>query len=658
MPEATPRPAVPGLLVAALVVSAFLVGFGGLHYGFYTQRLLMDTPLYERYGDAIVHRGQVPYRDFAVEYPPGSLPVFAAPSLVSGSGDFSRYARVFEALMLLCGAVASGLVAYLLVLQRAGRIRLVAGTLLAGLAPLALGPVVLSRFDLWPAALVIAALAALVAERRTVACALLGAAIAAKLYPAVLAPLALTYVWRRHGRRELLRCGGVLVGVVAACFLPFVAVSPHGVWESFSGQASRPLQIESVGAAFLLAAHQLGGLKLEQVSSHGSDNLVGALPHALAQLQSLLAAAVFLALWVGYARGPSTRDRFLRFAAAAVCAFVALSKVVSPQYLIWLFALIPLVRGRRGAVAGALFLGAMLLTQLWFPSRYIDLVYGLDARASWFVVGRDLLLVALLATLAWPRGRWRFPGVALVATLVAGSVVAAAAGVLSRPAARALVHERLLTATGVASECATRKRAPESSPGEIAYAATTFPSPPRPACITVALTAPAHAQVFSAAYRTAFDPLRPRARYLGDAGRCTNLAGAAGRRVSYSFELPARSAFAVEAEGCGSSGAVPPYVLDIFSSSVPPVTYRSARAERIGGVVTVRWRTASESRRVSFDLYREDAAGRLAIVGRRVPARSDRRYAYADRRAPTVRSLRYWIRARTSSSSWSWHGPA
>ena len=43
-------------LVAALVVAAFFAAFGGLHYGFYTRRLLLDTPLYERYGDAIVHR--------------------------------------------------------------------------------------------------------------------------------------------------------------------------------------------------------------------------------------------------------------------------------------------------------------------------------------------------------------------------------------------------------------------------------------------------------------------------------------------------------------------------------------------------------------------------------------------------------------------------
>jgi hypothetical protein len=240
----------------------------------------VDTPIYERYGDAIVHGGRVPYRDFGVEYPPGALPVFAAPSLATKRGDFRRYSRLFEALMLVCGAVAAGLVAFVLVRRGAGRVRLVAGTLLAGLAPLALGPVVLSRFDLWPAALTMGALAALVADRRRLAFALLGAAVAAKLYPVVLLPLAVVDVWRRGGWREAAICSAVFAAVVAVCLVPFVVVSPSGVWASVSGQATRPLQIESLGASVLLAAHRLWGLSLTEVSSHGSDNLVGGLPHA------------------------------------------------------------------------------------------------------------------------------------------------------------------------------------------------------------------------------------------------------------------------------------------------------------------------------------------------------------------------------------------
>ena len=41
-----------------------------------------DVPLYQSFGDRIAD-GEVPYRDFRVEYPPGSLPAFLLPSLVA-----------------------------------------------------------------------------------------------------------------------------------------------------------------------------------------------------------------------------------------------------------------------------------------------------------------------------------------------------------------------------------------------------------------------------------------------------------------------------------------------------------------------------------------------------------------------------------------------
>ena len=89
-------------------------------------------------------------------------------------------------------------------------------------------------------------------------------------------------------------------------------------------------------------------------------------------------------------------------AAAAVCAFVALGKVLSPQFLIWLVPLVPLVRGRRGVTASTLLGAALVLTQLWFPFRYWELAREFDPLASFLVLARDLVLLALLALLALP----------------------------------------------------------------------------------------------------------------------------------------------------------------------------------------------------------------------------------------------------------------
>ena len=342
--------------------------------------------------------GRVPYRDFGLEYPPGALPVFVIPAL--GDADFQTFTRRFEGFMAVCGLALVAFVAAALVALGAGARRLAAALGFVALAPLAAGSVVLSRFDLWPAALTAAALAALLSGRERLGHGALGLAIAAKLYPAVLAPLAVAYVWKREGRREAMRCGAIMAGATAIVVLPFLVLSPGGVWDSLTRQASRPLQIESLGSAFLLAAHQAFGLDITMDSSHGSQNLAGTLPDALAIVQALVQVAVLVAIWVAFARGPADKERFVLACAAVLTAFIALGKVLSPQFLIWLIPVVPLVRGRRGVAASALLAAALVLTQLWFPFRYWELALEFDTAASWLVLVRDLVLLALLAVLA------------------------------------------------------------------------------------------------------------------------------------------------------------------------------------------------------------------------------------------------------------------
>jgi Glycosyltransferase family 87 len=384
------------LTVAA--VGLFAVSLTLLHWGWYQHALILDTVEYHRYGSAIVD-GNVPYRDFGVEYPPGALPAFAAPAV--GKPSFSLYNREFQVLMALCGAGAVAAMAVVLRSLNASVERTAAALGFFALAPLVLGSVILYRYDLWPAALTVAGIAGILAARQRLGFAALGLGIAAKAFPAVVLPPALVYVWRTRGRREALVCLGIAVVVVAVVVVPFLVLAPHGVWESIVHQASRPLQIESLGSAVLLAAHHLGGLALTLDSSHGSQNLGGSLPDAVGAASSALLAAALVVTWLAAVRGPATPERLVRYAAASVAAFAAFGKVLSPQFLIWLIPLVPLVRGRRGLVASGLLALVLLLTQVWFPIRYWDLVH-FEAFPSWVLFARDLVLVALLAVLIAP----------------------------------------------------------------------------------------------------------------------------------------------------------------------------------------------------------------------------------------------------------------
>jgi glycosyl transferase family 87 len=380
-------------LAAVAAAALFLASWGVLHTAWYDEGEIVDIPVYLTYGNAI-EDGAVPYRDIRPEYPPGALPVFVLPALVSD--DEQGFRDAFEWLMAACGAAMVLLTGVTLAGLRATRSRTVIALALAACFPLLLGSVVLTRFDLWPAALVAGALAALVHGRHRVGFGVLGAAVAVKLYPAVLVPVALGYVWRRRGRREALTCLALCVGVVALAFLPFLVLAPDGVAHSLGRQLSRPLQIESLGAGLYLAAHHLVGLDVEMRSGHGSQNLHATGTAVTAVLLSLAQIGVLAWIWL---RRPATNEELVRWGAAALVAFVALGKVLSPQFLIWLVPVVPLVGGLRGLRASVLLAAALVLTQLWFPSRYWDLARELDPLPSTLVLLRDLVLVALLVTL-------------------------------------------------------------------------------------------------------------------------------------------------------------------------------------------------------------------------------------------------------------------
>jgi hypothetical protein len=381
--------------LAAAAAVVFLGCWLAIHHGFYTSEPIKDTAVYQRYGDAIAD-GEVPYRDFRPEYPPWALPVFVVPSLIEADADRADYERTFGWLMAACGVAVVLLTAAMLAAVGAGLGRSAAVLAFTALWPLALGPVALTRFDLWPAALMAGALAAFVAGRDRLASGVLAAAVAAKIFPVVLAPLLAVWVWRRRGRRVALACCGIFVAVLAAAFLPFAVLGPGGLGASLGHQLSRPLQIESLGAAVLVALHHVAGLDVRMAPGHGSQNIAGSLGDAVGVATTVVQVAALCAVWVAFARGEVTRERLLRFAALALVAFVALGKVLSPQFLIWLVPVVPLVGLPAGLTLGA----ALLLTQSWFPYHYWDYARHFDGTVTALVLARDLVLVGLLLVLA------------------------------------------------------------------------------------------------------------------------------------------------------------------------------------------------------------------------------------------------------------------
>lgn len=359
------------LALVVLVLSALLVpAFGVAPEG-------GDLDVFYGYASKVV-RGDVPYRDLAIEYPPGALAAIVPPAL--GEPGERTYALRFEVAMLACFAA---LVALL------GRRRRAA--FVVALAPLLLGPLVLKRFDVVPALLTLAALRLTLARRYAWAGAALGAGTAVKLYPVLLLPLVVVAAGRSAGARA----AGAFAVACAAIVVPFLVLAPQGVVESVRGQVSRHLQIETPLASLALLAHSLGLVKVGVVSEAHSYGLGGTSGALLALLTTVAFVAALAIVWRNAPRLASSREGLVLAWAATLCTAVVLGRVLSPQYLIWLLPFVPLV----GLRAALLLVAALLATNAWYPGRYLDVVVHMDRGGIVLLVARNVLLTALLVTL-------------------------------------------------------------------------------------------------------------------------------------------------------------------------------------------------------------------------------------------------------------------
>jgi hypothetical protein len=91
----------------------------------------------------------------------------------------------------------------------------------------------------------------------------------------------------------------------------------------------------------------------------------------------------------------------VRYAFASVAAFVVFGKVLSPQYLLWLVLFIPALRGIRATIVAALLAAAALVTAIYFPRWFPDIVEDLAPYGLAAIAIRNALLFALLWALVW-----------------------------------------------------------------------------------------------------------------------------------------------------------------------------------------------------------------------------------------------------------------
>ncbi len=136
-------------------------------------------------------------------------------------------------------------------------------------------------------------------------------------------------------------------------------------------------------------------VKVGVVSEAHSYGLGGSSGALLAVSTTLLFLVSLVVVWLNAPRLVGSRDGLVLAWAATLCAVVVFGRVLSPQYLLWLLPVVPLVSLR----VTLWLVAALIATNIWYPSRYLDVVLHNDRGDIVLLVVRNALLTVLLASL-------------------------------------------------------------------------------------------------------------------------------------------------------------------------------------------------------------------------------------------------------------------
>lgn len=245
----------------------------------------------------------------------------------------------------------------------------------------------LHRFDIVPALLTALSLMALGRKWFLAAALCLAAATAVKVYPVLLAPLVVGYLWDR--RAVALRWAAAYAATLALFFLPVVLLSG---WACFWGPYQVQLNRDPMGPTLY------GVVFPASWSGHETGPKLFRLGVVLSTTALLLCGRI------------DSMNTLLRRGAIVLIVFVSVPVFYSPQWVLWLLPLlVPLAQRQRWLLLPMVALD--LITYLSFPIAWES---SLPQYFDWLplqsaVLARFALLGVVLLMLAWSeRPSWLF----------------------------------------------------------------------------------------------------------------------------------------------------------------------------------------------------------------------------------------------------------
>ncbi|HYC20128.1 MAG TPA: hypothetical protein VEF35_05855, partial [Candidatus Bathyarchaeia archaeon] len=210
-------------------------------------------------------------------------------------------------------------------------------------------------------------------------------------------------IYFKNRQFKQMRNGAVtFLAVCLITILPFIILGSGSILNLVSYQTQRGVQIESTYSAIVLVLAKLGFTTVTAGYSFGSLNIVNPTATVLAKFSTyIMVVSLLIVYWFIYRQvkpGKSQLTRLGAYALLTLATTMATSKILSPQYFVWLIPIFPFICGRWRTPILAIFILIGGLTYDIFPLHYPEL-QNIQATAVAILVARDILLV-LLAVLA------------------------------------------------------------------------------------------------------------------------------------------------------------------------------------------------------------------------------------------------------------------
>jgi hypothetical protein len=359
-------------------------------------------------------QGNLPYIHFFVEYPPLAAFAIGYPEAFIPGLDRHIFQSIYFA------KVSFFLLIYFYIFNKQNLSRKTELLLLTFFLALISSTLVYARYDIFPSiafGIGVLFLYKYILDKSNthfiVGTLLVGIAFSLKLFPAFFMLFFAVILFKQYGYKRSLYYILILT-FVGLTSLVFVVLGLDNFKEFLSYQGNRDLQIESIYANLVYLLNLFGLIPLEHAVQNGAEELIDPLSKTLANSSVFILFGGYLVFtaftFLKLKKEQNFGNIMILGSLITVLIFIIFNNVLSPQYLLWLVFLIPLLglfKGMTKIEFNKLLIAfslVILCTFVIYPLSYKYLVSG-----EWYMVFvltiRNTLLVYILIVLSFLYSR-------------------------------------------------------------------------------------------------------------------------------------------------------------------------------------------------------------------------------------------------------------